>query len=102
MSGYPISQVPVDLNQSPGASLSAMDLDGLRVAITGAAHGTGRLLAETFTDRGAQVFLAARDVVAARRVADAINQQGAGRAEAFHSDLAAPDSVRGFAAAVTD
>jgi len=79
-----------------------MDLDGLRVAITGAARGTGRLLAETFADRGAQVLLSARDVVAARRVADTISRQGAGRAEAFHCDLAAPDSVRGFAAAVAD
>ncbi|WP_460915715.1 SDR family NAD(P)-dependent oxidoreductase [Plantactinospora veratri] len=79
-----------------------MDLDGLRVAITGAARGTGRLLAEAFAERGAQIFLSARDVVAARRVADAINQQGAGRADAFHCDLAVPDSVRGFAAAVAD
>ena len=79
-----------------------MDLDGLRVAITGAARGTGRLLAEAFAERGAQIFLSARDVVAARRVADAISQRGAGRADAFHCDLAAPDSVRGFAAAVAD
>ncbi|TCB92090.1 SDR family oxidoreductase [Micromonospora zingiberis] len=79
-----------------------MDLDGLRVAITGAARDTGRLLAEAFARRGAQIFLAARDPVAARRVADAISQRGLGRAEAFRCDLAAPDSVRGFAAAVAD
>lgn len=79
-----------------------MDLDDLRVAVTGAARGTGRLLAEAFAARGAQIFLSARDVVAARRVADAINQQGTGRADAFHCDLAVPDSVRGFAAAVAD
>jgi NAD(P)-dependent dehydrogenase (short-subunit alcohol dehydrogenase family) len=79
-----------------------MDLDNLRVAITGAARGTGRRLAEAFAERGAQIFLSARDVVAARRAADAINQQRAGRADAFHCDLAAPHSVRGFAAAVAD
>jgi NAD(P)-dependent dehydrogenase (short-subunit alcohol dehydrogenase family) len=59
-----------------------MDLDGLRVAITGAARGTGRLLAEAFAERGAQIFLSARDLTAARRVADAISQRGAGRADA--------------------
>ncbi|WP_189048321.1 SDR family oxidoreductase [Micromonospora sonchi] len=79
-----------------------MDLDGLRVAITGAARGTGRLLAEAFAERGARVFLSARDPVAAGRVADAISQRGPGRAVAFRCDLAAPDSVRGFAAAVAD
>ncbi|MEU9505964.1 SDR family oxidoreductase [Micromonospora sp. NPDC048170] len=79
-----------------------MGLDELRVAITGAARGTGRLLAEAFAQRGAQIFLAARDPVAARRVADAISQRGSGRVDAFRCDLAAPDSVRGFAAAVAD
>jgi NAD(P)-dependent dehydrogenase (short-subunit alcohol dehydrogenase family) len=79
-----------------------MDLDGLRVAISGAARGTGRLLAEAFAERGAQIFLSARDVVAARQAADAISRRGPGRAEAFHCDLAAADSVRGFAAAVAD
>ncbi|MEU5552201.1 SDR family oxidoreductase [Micromonospora sp. NPDC047793] len=79
-----------------------MDLDGVRVAITGAARDTGRLLTEAFAARGAQVFLSARDVVAARHVADEINRRGAGRAEAFSCDLAAPDSVREFAAALAD
>ncbi|MEV0720000.1 SDR family oxidoreductase [Asanoa sp. NPDC050611] len=79
-----------------------MDLGGLRVAITGAGRGTGRLLAEAFAERGAQVFLSARDPVAAGLVADAINDRGPGGAEAFRCDLGAPDSVRGFAAAVAD
>jgi hypothetical protein len=42
MSVRPILASHVDLNQSSDASL-----DGLRVAITGAARDTGRLLAET-------------------------------------------------------
>ncbi|QOC91322.1 SDR family NAD(P)-dependent oxidoreductase [Micromonospora craniellae] len=73
-----------------------------RVAITGAARDTGRLLAEAFAERGAQVFLSARALAAARQVAGAISRRGAGGADAFHCDLAVPDSVRGFAAAVAD
>ncbi|MBM0275246.1 SDR family NAD(P)-dependent oxidoreductase [Micromonospora tarensis] len=79
-----------------------MNLDGLRVAITGAARDTGRLLAEAFAERGAQIFLSARDLAAAKHVADAISQRGPGRADAFHCDLAVPDSVRAFAAAVAE
>ncbi len=79
-----------------------MNLDGLRVAITGAARDTGRLLAEAFAERGAQVFLSARDLSAAEHVADAINRRGPGQAEAFRCDLAVPHSVRTFAAALAD
>ncbi|MEV4660140.1 SDR family oxidoreductase [Micromonospora sp. NPDC049301] len=79
-----------------------MNLDGLRVAITGAARDTGRLLAEAFAERGAQIFLSARDLAAAENVADAISQRGPGRADAFHCDLAVPESVRAFAAAVAE
>ncbi|WP_341720088.1 SDR family oxidoreductase [Micromonospora sp. FIMYZ51] len=77
-----------------------MNLHGLNVAITGAARDTGRLLAEAFAQRGAQVFLSARDLTAAERVAAAISRRGPGRAEAFRCDLAVPDSVRAFAAAL--
>ncbi|QLQ40130.1 SDR family NAD(P)-dependent oxidoreductase [Micromonospora robiginosa] len=79
-----------------------MNLDGLRVAITGAARYTGRLLAEAFAERGAQIFLSARDLAAAEHVADAISRRGPGRADAFHCDLAVPESVRAFAAAVAE
>ncbi|WP_090800766.1 SDR family oxidoreductase [Asanoa ishikariensis] len=71
-----------------------MNLEGLRVAITGGARDTGRLLAEAFAERGASVFLSARDRAAADRVAGAIGGEG------FHCDLAQPDSVRAFAAAL--
>ncbi|KHD73618.1 SDR family NAD(P)-dependent oxidoreductase [Actinoplanes utahensis] len=77
-----------------------MEFEDLRVAVTGAARGTGRLLAEAFAARGARVFLSARDVEAARQVADTITRRGPGRAEAFPCDLAIPDAVRGFAAAL--
>ena len=79
-----------------------MDLTGLRVAVTGAARDTGRLLAEAFADRGAQVFLSARDLRSAERVVAAINERSPGRAAAFRCDLAVPDSVRAFAGAVAD
>jgi NAD(P)-dependent dehydrogenase (short-subunit alcohol dehydrogenase family) len=79
-----------------------MNLDGLRVAITGAARDTGRLLAEAFAARGARIFLSARDLSAAERLAGAISQRGPGRAVAFRCDLAVPDSVRAFAAALAD
>ncbi|MEV2240384.1 SDR family oxidoreductase [Micromonospora sp. NPDC049891] len=79
-----------------------MNLDGLHVAVTGAARDTGRLLAEAFAQRGARVFLAARDLSAAEHVADSINRRGPGRAEAFRCDLAVPDSVRAFGAALAD
>ena len=77
-----------------------MNLDGLRVAITGGARDTGRLLAEAFAERGAQIFLSARDLAAAEHVAGAISQRGPGRAEVFRCDLAVADSVRAFAAAL--
>ncbi|GIF62334.1 oxidoreductase [Asanoa ishikariensis] len=84
----------VDLKAGSGASLSDVNLEGLRVAITGGARDTGRLLAEAFAERGASVFLSARDRAAADRVAGAIGGEG------FHCDLAQPDSVRAFAAAL--
>ncbi|SNT44145.1 short chain dehydrogenase [Asanoa hainanensis] len=63
-----------------------MSFAGLRVAITGAGRDTGRLLAEAFASRGASVFRSARD----RAAAD------------FQCDLAQPDSVRAFAAALAE
>jgi NAD(P)-dependent dehydrogenase (short-subunit alcohol dehydrogenase family) len=79
-----------------------MNLDGLRVAVTGAARDSGRLLAETFAARGAHVFLSARDLAAAEHVADTTTRRGQGRADAFHCDLAVPQSVRAFAAALSE
>lgn len=79
-----------------------MTLDGLHVAITGAARDTGRLLAESFAERGARVFVSARNLAAAEHVAAVIGQRGAGRAEAFACDLAEAASVRAFAAGVAE
>lgn len=68
--------------------------------VTGAGRDTGRLLATDFADRGAHVFVAARRVDAAERTAELIRRRGHGGAEAFACDLASPDSVRAFAAAL--
>jgi NAD(P)-dependent dehydrogenase (short-subunit alcohol dehydrogenase family) len=72
-----------------------MIFDGLRVVVTGAGRDFGRALAIAFAERGAQVFVSARDQAAAGRTAETI-----GQAEAFSCDLASSDSVRGFAAAL--
>lgn len=79
-----------------------MNLDGLRVAVTGAARDTGRLLAEAFAERGARIYLSARDLATAEQVADEISRRGPGRADAFHCDLAVPESVRAFTAALAE
>ncbi|GIH18025.1 SDR family NAD(P)-dependent oxidoreductase [Rugosimonospora africana] len=79
-----------------------MDFHGLRIAVTGAGRDTGRLLALAFAERGARVFVTARDAGAAAGTAELIRQRGRGMAEAFGCDLADPDSVRGFAAALAE
>ncbi|WP_326549324.1 SDR family oxidoreductase [Micromonospora sp. NBC_01813] len=79
-----------------------MQLDGLQVAVSGAARDTGRLLAEAFAARGAHVHLSARDLATAEQVADQISRRGPGRADAYRCDLAEPASVRAFAAALCD
>ncbi|MEQ4304240.1 SDR family oxidoreductase [Plantactinospora sp. B6F1] len=79
-----------------------MIFDGLRVVVTGAGRDTGRTLALAFAERGAHVVVSARDPAAAGRTADLIAGGGVGTAEAFGCDLADPDSVRGFAAAVAE
>jgi NAD(P)-dependent dehydrogenase (short-subunit alcohol dehydrogenase family) len=79
-----------------------MNLDGLRVAITGAGRDTGRLLTEAFAERGAQVFVSARSLAAAEHVAGLISRRGRGQVEAFRCDLGEADSVRAFGSALAD
>lgn len=77
-----------------------MSLDGLRIAITGAGRDFGRSAALHFADRGAEVFLSARDLAAAQRTRDEIAARGRGTAHAFACDLTDAASVRAFAAKV--
>ena len=79
-----------------------MRLQGKVVAITGAGRDTGRALALAFAERGAHVFVSARDPEAARRTVDAVRASGRGGAEAFTCDLESADAVRGFAAALAE
>lgn len=77
-----------------------VNFDGLRVAVTGAGRDSGRVLAMAFAERGAHVFVSARNAAAAEGTVDLINQGGRGTAEAFVCDLAIPDSVRAFASSL--
>ncbi|GIG64306.1 SDR family NAD(P)-dependent oxidoreductase [Phytomonospora endophytica] len=77
-----------------------MTLHGTTVAVTGAGRDLGRRLALSFAERGADVLVAARDLAAAEATAEAARSRGHGKATAFTCDLADPDSVRAFAAAV--
>lgn len=79
-----------------------MNLDGLRVAVTGAGRDSGRLLATAFAEHGAHVFVSARTEAAAELTTESIRRRGQGPGEAFVCDLASPDSVRAFAAALAD
>jgi NAD(P)-dependent dehydrogenase (short-subunit alcohol dehydrogenase family) len=56
----------------------------------------------SFAERGAHVFVAARRAAAAEATADLIRRRGPGTADAFVCDLASPDSVRAFAAALAE
>ena len=78
-----------------------MIFDGLRVAVTGAGRDSGRVLAAAFAERGAHLFVSARDAAAAQGTADLIRRRGRGTADAFACDLAMPDSVRAFASELT-
>ncbi|HEX6686464.1 MAG TPA: SDR family oxidoreductase [Candidatus Limnocylindrales bacterium] len=79
-----------------------MIFTGTRVVITGAGRGLGRKLALRLAAQGATLFLSARELAAARRTAEEILDQGLGGAHAFRCDLAEPESVREFAAHLSE
>ncbi|MBV1855047.1 SDR family oxidoreductase [Catellatospora sp. NEAU-YM18] len=87
-----------------------MTFEGMRVAVTGAGRDTGRRLALAFAERGAHVYAAARDLAAATATAAADlaaaegdgTESRRGSVEAFACDLARPDTVRAFAAALAE
>src|SRR5262245_36065596 len=79
-----------------------MTFDGLRVAVTGAGRDSGRVLAMSFAERGAHVFVSARSAAAAAATVDLIGRGARGSAEAFACDLASPDSIRAFASALAE
>ncbi|WP_285565442.1 SDR family oxidoreductase [Streptomyces sp. RTGN2] len=77
------------------------DLTGKSVVVTGAGRGFGRALALNAGRLGARVFVSARSLAAAQRVADEVAADSGARADAFDCDLADPVSVRTFAGAVS-
>lgn len=78
-----------------------MPFSNLRVVVTGAGRDFGRSLAIHFARGGAEVFLSARSLDAARKVQDEIaGPDVRGRAHAFGCDLARPEEVARFAAEV--
>jgi len=78
------------------------NVENVRVVLTGAGRGFGRSLAICLAARGAEVFLSARGLGAAERTQAEIRAQGSDRVHAFTCDLRDPESIRSFAAAVTE
>lgn len=78
-----------------------MDLSGRTLAVTGAGRGLGRALALRSGQLGARVLVSARDLGAARKVADEVKADSGAKADAFACDLADPTSIRQFVDGVT-
>ncbi|MET8276858.1 SDR family oxidoreductase [Streptomyces sp. NPDC005096] len=74
-----------------------MDLTGSTVVVTGAGRGFGRALALLTGRLGARVFVSARSLAAAQKVADEVATDNGARVDAFACDLADPASIRSFA-----
>lgn len=78
------------------------ELTGKVALVTGASSGAGAEIARAFAQAGMQVAVHYRsDVDAAKRVVDAIRDEG-GVAAAFAADLADADATRDLAAAVME
>ncbi|MGW0547865.1 SDR family oxidoreductase [Streptomyces altiplanensis] len=73
-----------------------MDLTGSTVVVTGAGRGFGRAVALLAGRLGARVFVSARSLTAAQKVADEVAADSGARVDAFACDLADPPSIRAF------
>lgn len=71
------------------------------MVVTGAGRGFGRALAVKAGRLGARVFVSARSLAAAQRVAEEVATDSGAKTEAFACDLADPASIRAFADGVT-
>lgn len=78
-----------------------MDLTGHTVVVTGAGRGFGRALSLEAGRLGARVFVSARSLAAAQRVAEEVATDSGAKTEAFACDLADPASIRAFADGIT-
>ncbi|MGW5254384.1 SDR family oxidoreductase [Streptomyces sp. NPDC004012] len=79
-----------------------MSYEQQSVVITGASRDFGRTLAIRFAQRGADVFMSARSLKAARRVAGEIRDHGHEHVHAFACDLTDAASIRQFAGEVAE
>ncbi len=68
--------------------MSAGELAGRRVLLTGSTRGIGRAVAELFLERGAEVIVHGRRAPEAERAASALGAAGSGRVAAVGGDLA--------------
>ncbi|MEU4146900.1 SDR family oxidoreductase [Streptomyces parvulus] len=78
-----------------------MELTGRTVVITGAGRGFGRALALCAGRLGARVFVSARALPAAQRVADEVASDSGAKVDASACDLADPASIRAFVEGVS-
>ncbi|MEU8376542.1 SDR family NAD(P)-dependent oxidoreductase [Micromonospora sp. NPDC048894] len=83
---------PFGFTSTANEVLPGVDLTGKRAVVTGGATGIGRETTRALAAAGAEVTIATRDVVAARRLADEL----AGNVQAAALDLADLDSVDTF------
>lgn len=74
-----------------------MDIAGRIAVVTGAAAGTGRVIALTLADLGARIVLADIDEEGVREVSAAIHRDG-GSSRAVHSDICDEAGVEAIAA----
>ena len=80
-------------------AIAGIDLTGKRAIVTGGASGIGVETARVLADAGADVTIAARNLSAAREVADGITASTGRAVHVAPLELDDPASVRAFAAA---
>jgi glucose 1-dehydrogenase len=81
------------MTQDGAGGAAWLGLEGRVCAITGAAGGIGRLLAESFAAAGARVVVLDRDAEACRQTADALGSPAGFSAVPIACDVADPNSV---------
>lgn len=96
-----ITCLAVLLSGVPAAAQAPEALDGQVAFITGSTSGLGRVLAYQLSERGAEVIVHGRNVVAGEAVVDSIRRAG-GRATFYAADLGSREAVRELAARILE